>query len=574
MKVFICFILTTVMVNKLHGSDFVFSSKDLWNNNDGVFFDPHNHTGGVLDPMALIYPKKFILGERLSEQDLKHFWFKLVDYYKESPLKNMPQVSFGTKMVLECNEPDLYCATSISSGEEKATEQCINALVRSIYNTLSSTPLTGFTTSYKFRSLVSKLEGFSGKANAHTQTQAKILEMALSGAGLVEMSVSSFGSLEEEQSGHFVFSLYKDILDDLRRKNTSQKNLDLKNKLNKLGLKPPIIKWLLLTHTLELGATTDSTTLVYDGANQCMEIPLPETIKTDPMGNLYSSLLKYEDVVGIDIAGPETTCFTTRGMKNFKDLAEAVYLASKAREKSTVKNKKLLVRAHVGEGFPVTDAKDADVERKNACEYIKQFPGLKRIHNRERLIYIHEQEARKNISYILEAIKNLKNQYNDIDKYVIFRLGHLTHIDDEQAKIAKALGITADVNLSSNISTQALPEEPELIEKYLIKNGVMAKDVKSLLEALIYHGANYGEIFKHHGLKWLLKNKIPTTLGTDGSGVEHAPSLKREYLIADKLIRAWNEQDPQFKRQNININFLLMSQKKHFQEMAYNSEIK
>src|SRR5690606_35162402 len=163
---------------------------------------------------------------------------------------------------------------------------------------------------------------------------------------------------------------------------------------------------------------------------------------------------------------------------------------------------------------------------------ITQFPKIKQVNTRTDVVYIHEYESRKNIDYILSAIADLKTEYPDIDRYIIFRIGHLTHITNKQAKFAKQLGIRADANLSSNVSTQAWTVDQAIIEKYLLAKGINANNVRSLLVALVENGAPYAEIFNGHGLKWLLLNKVPTTLGTDGAGVEHSPSMRREYLIA------------------------------------------
>src|SRR5690606_25572784 len=100
--------------------------------------------------------------------------------------------------------------------------------------------------------------------------------------------------------------------DDIKSENTSPKNMVLKNRIQALGLPIPEIKWLLLTHTLELGKVSDDTTLTYD-QGQCIGVDMPPNLNTDPVSDLYSTLASNPDVVGVDVAGPESTCFANAG---------------------------------------------------------------------------------------------------------------------------------------------------------------------------------------------------------------------------------------------------------------------
>ena len=138
-----------------------------------------------------------------------------------------------------------------------------------------------------------------------------------------------------------------------------------------------------------------------------------------------------------------------------------------------------------------------------------------------------------------------------------------------QALQAKRLGISADVNLNSNLATGAWPVSREVINKYLTKNNITPNNIRNLREELIKNGANIGEIFDGHGLKSLLYYKVPLTLGSDAAGVEHSTGMREEYLLAKQLIDYWNAHDDDFARKNITIDDLLLNQKYHYEEMGY-----
>ena len=555
----------------------------LSRNNKGLFFDPHNHTSGVLSPIAVVNPKKFILGNEPSQEELKNFWFKFLDFYNEitcneatqkckaNKLKSGPLLSNGTKQLLNCDEPGLYCDRSADL-QKHPNQQCSDTLVRNIYNILSATPLTSFGGAYAVRRVLPDIPDLPGLFGARTQQRAVILALAMAGTGLVEMS---HNFISEEKTT--VFEDFQHILNDLKSPDTSQYNKDLKKRFVELGLKIPEIKWLLATDTKALGKISDTARISYV-SGRCSIIKEESDTQekdeqNDPLVGIYNTLVKFNNLVGVDVAGPEYTCFVDAGMNEFKKLASTAYRAAVERRKNNKDIGKLIVRVHVGEGAPLEDAQPIITlkaeERKKSCEAIKQFPVIKSFYDRKKNIFIHRYEAQKNIDYVIQAITELKEQNTDIDNHIIFRLGHLTHVTDSQAKLMKSLGISADVNLSSNISSQAWPVKPALIEKYLVKKGIEPINVKSLLVALKTNGATYEEIFDGHGIKNLLANKVPTTLGTDGGGVEHAPSLRREYLIADDLINSWNKNDAEFKKQGISIDFIFNSQQEHFKQMGY-----
>ena len=538
----------------------------------GVFLDPHNHTGGILPVAAVIDPHEFIIGEELSERELTDSWFKMVKFFKNSPLFKNRGVSNGTKLILTCNKPEQYCtpidvqeANSQGSPFATTNPECLEAVKDSLYNLFSSTPLTAFSSAYSLRGSVWQVPDLMGASSDFEQTQAKILEMAKTGASLVELSKAFIGGYKDEKSVRS-FSVFKEILDDLNKANTSPKNKILKDRFLALGLNVPVVKWLLMTQTLQYGKTSEKRTLTYSNA-QCLGMEMPETLNTDPQSGLYSTLVKFPDVVGVDIAGAEITCFATDGMENFKELAYTTYLASKARQQNMVKPEKMVVRIHVGEGSPLLETPFVS-EQPAACEEAKKFSKIMKT-NENANEYVHQKQSRINISYLLRAIEQLKKQTKDLDDYIVIRLGHMTHATKEQAELAKKLNITADVNLSSNIATQALTVDPAIIKEFLEDKGITADKVRDLYKALETNGAPIGKIFDGHGLKWLLFYDVPTVLGTDGSGVEHTTGLAHEYGIAEKLIEYWNANDKEFAERGVTINKLLGNQQRHYDAMGY-----
>lgn len=530
-------------------------------NDKGLFFDGHNHNGGVVPAMGVIDAEKFIYGGTPSVTDLQDFWSAVINssVTHEKILTNS-LFSSGTKMFLTCNEPMNFCSQTVDN------DKCRQRLVNGIDQLLTSTPLTSFSTAYGIRRNLVDIPNLPGRTTSQMRAHAFLFELARTKVDVVEMSKPSMGGYVEEGSTRD-FDRYAKLTEDLLSNNTSKENQRFKNRLNELKLKAPRVKWLLMIHTTELGSKGDDQTANYANG-QCTLVPWADSLKTDPETGLYSVLVNFKDVVGVDVAGPESTCFTKDGMQRFKNLAETTYFASRTKQKEKGNKGKLVVRAHVGEGFPLSDEHLSQSEL-GSCNGIRFFPTVTSIFDREKQVALHRVEAQKNIAYILDAISELKKQYPDIDQYVVFRLAHLTHIDDKLAKRAKEVGITADANLSSNIATGAWPVPSHLIQDHLVAKGLGPADTPDLLAALRKNGASLGDIFDNHGLKWLLLNHIPTVLGSDGSGVEHVDSLRAEYLMAKELISYWTTNDPIFAQQKVHINTMLQNQKKHYDEMGY-----
>lgn len=526
----------------------------------GVYLDAHNHNGGVIPPLGLVNLEKFIYGGSLELDELKNFWSSYINsnVIQEKALINS-LFSAGTKMFISCNNPLKYCSQLIDN------DKCREKLEDGLMHLFASTPLTSFGTAYGLRRYLVDVPNL--KSNATLRRHALLFELAKTRVGIVEMSRPSMGGYADNDSKRD-FVNYAELTQDLRKETPSSKaNQKFKARLKELNLEIPSIKWLLMIHTSEMGSV-DSDSYASFANGQCSVLPLADALKTDLNNGFYNVLLNSDDVVGVDVAGPETTCFSKDGMKKFKELAEVTYQAAVAKQHKRNHKGKLVVRAHVGEGAPISNQQYFSNEQ-TACNAIQNFQHIKQVFDADRLIPVHHVEAQKNIAQVLAAIAELQKIHPDINDYVVFRLAHLTHITEPLAKRAKQLGVTADVNLSSNVATGSLTIDPAIIDRVLVKKGISPIDSPDILQKLIENGASLGEIFNNHGLKWLLFHNVPTLLGSDGSGVEHTKSLKGEYEMARELIKFWRERDKNFAAKNVTIDELLKNQALHYEAMGY-----
>ena len=127
--------------------------------------------------------------------------------------------------------------------------------------------------------------------------------------------------------------------------------------------------------------------------------------------------------VGIDIAGAERE-FKPAGMERF----ESLY--SQLKEAATELGRPLVLRIHVGEGYP----------------------GPKTP---------HRERARDNVAMLTERLEQMKSQGKlDPDK-VIIRYGHATHASFEDLEEIRKLGVIVEANLRSNVTTGSVSNDTE-----------------------------------------------------------------------------------------------------------------
>src|SRR5258708_34003119 len=271
-------------------------------------------------------------------------------------------------------------------------------------------------------------------------------------------------------------------------------------KFKALGVSEPKIKSVIMTNTSDLGSVTrdGQDWIQYGSTGQCAPTKpvlriAPEDIRNGLLGRDSDGAeviapdeerAFFDEVVGIDTAGPEITCFTDAtdnvnrgaGMDNYKRLVRAVYSASRER-RGAGWHGKLLVHTHVGEGG-IRYSYDAG-------NLFSTFPGVQI--DPATGVAVHIEQSRENVRRLLQAVRELKAEIKDLDDFVVFRFGHVTHAGKQEALAMKELGIEADINLVSNIatraySTQALakPAPEPLTEKQQLQyNDMRAQDLNS-----------------------------------------------------------------------------------------------
>jgi hypothetical protein len=156
------------------------------------------------------------------------------------------------------------------------------------------------------------------------------------------------------------------------------------------------------------------------------------------------------DVKGLDIAGPEATTFTPRGMRWLVDQIKL------AREVAHTKGEPMVIRPHVGEGYDPT--------------------GSGR----------HVAVARKNLDMILGALKAAG--YAGPGDGVIVRFGHAAHATGEQLKRMRALGIIVEANVGSNLATGSVlraEDHPLLANMYYGVSTVLSTDGQGVMQTTL-----------------------------------------------------------------------------------------
>src|SRR5258708_35493003 len=104
------------------------------------------------------------------------------------------------------------------------------------------------------------------------------------------------------------------------------------------------------------------------------------------------------------------------------------------------------VKTQVGEGGPTNKSKETGKTPWKYCPAVYMDKDTQPV---------HVVQSRKNIKKLIQAVSELKSEIPEIGDFIVFRFGHVTHADFSDALAMKQLGIEADVNLASNISTRS-----------------------------------------------------------------------------------------------------------------------
>lgn len=537
------------------------------------YFDAHSHNNGILPYYAYADLDAFI----------KH-----PGDPTEIGLWNRRQLwSYVASSQAPSNPPDprimpgaLATLKAYGQKNQELTPQQVNGALERV---LTTTPWTEFDSAYAVRGdpLYSYLDAYFDKKLAQRDQAicaAELAELAATKTAHSEQFLSFIGGWKfRNVVGH----PGSDRLDVIRCFEQRPKTIAGKP----AATKAQDVKVLLMTHTSELGeapaGTPDGATswMQYnsdpDGA--CKLMPDPKVkgkfappLKTDPkiitnallgqddMGNDIlepgESPSFFEHVIGIDTAGPEITCFTAPGaldspglgMQNYTALVQAVYDAAIAR-RAKGWHGKLLVHTHVGEGGAVYQWNSSNPRPGAATDPLLPFESFPPIKLNSEGVPVHVIQARKNIQMLLNAVDKIKSDgthFKDVDNYLVFRFGHVTQANDDNAKEMKRLGIEADINLESNIATRAYYTARLAKPVAEPLNEAMQLEFDDLPGEVLRSG-HAAEILSGHSLQFMLKEGVRTLLGSDGGGEEHS-DIGREYKLGADLINYWKSQGIMF----------------------------
>jgi hypothetical protein len=196
--------------------------------------------------------------------------------------------------------------------------------------------------------------------------------------------------------------------------------------------------------------------------------------------------------VGKDVGGPEHYRWDERGRTQFMEiyrrlLAEAVRTGTPG-----------VLRPHVGEGaIDTVTGKPFHTDKDRVTR------------NGE---LAHYERARSNIEQFLQGLESLRHEGRLDPTKMIVRLGHVTHATPDQVARMRALGVIAEVNLGSNVTTSALNQT----------QGVHGP--RSRIEKL-----------DDHSFATLLYYDVSIAISTDGGAVM-STTLRAEYRRARLII--------------------------------------
>lgn len=526
------------------------------------YFDAHNHLSGILPYQAYAnlpaYVASFSDSKRgVGVADRLALFRYLADewYAKEGAALDgrLFSPAGGQRFALGARAAIVVYRNDVAGN--------IPALDGTLERMLSATPWSEFDSAYAFRGgpagayLRARFYAGSDARLTADLCKATVLELAATHVDESEQSVPLLGGWKFSNGVSYPLQTIECIMH-------APGDSDLRAALGAMKKPMPTVKIILMTHTAQLATLPGGKQYAEWSKNgSCSPAPLADAIVTPP-ARIYDALMGwnagkavvppaeaaqyFDDVVGIDTAAPETTCFTRQGMEYYDRLAAAVYDASKARRLAGWHGK-LLIHTHVGEGAVVDYAPTAPAEPWSFANLFAMLPPAR----------TNALQAEANISLLLAAIRRFKAEHPDADRYVIFRLAHVTWASRAQAQTMHDAGIEADVNLESNVATGAYPIARMPLGTALLANRILPLarnpatnfELNDLLGTLIADPSNasqVGDVLGNAALRNLLEAHVLCLMGTDAGGVEHSDIVK-EYEYAGSLIAYWNGTDPAFR---------------------------
>lgn len=557
-----------------------------------VYFDAHNHFSGVLPFYAYADLPAFVDGISQGSRAVT-FDDRLALYrYLTTVWYPSAGAALGNRTFSPADGQrfSLGARAALLVYSNRVGDSAL-ALDGVLERVLTATPWTEFDSAYAFRggpAATYLLQRYYGNDSAHLSDdlcRASVLELARTNIGISEQSVSFVG-------GWGMHDGRSDKLDTIRCVMGAKNDPTVVAGLRSMNRPMPVVRFVLMTHTSQLATLAGGATYSdWSTTGRCARVSMPAGLRTSPQ-TIYHALLGEDDagsavvepaqrstflndVVGIDTAGPETTCFTPQGMAYYRDLIGAVYDAAKAR-RALGWHGKLLVHTHVGEGAAIDYAPQAPPQPWTFANAFQRLPS--QIGNRT--------QAAANIDALLAAIAQVQRERPDVNDYVVFRLAHDTWADDAQAAAMRSEGVEADVSLESNVATGAYPidrmplgAETVLRDRIdpLIENEEANFSLDDLLGALVRDPDDplqTGDILGAASLRYLLERHVRCLLGTDAAGVEHS-DIAKEYRYASALIAYWNQTDPRFRARAgaVSERTLFDDVARHLQDMGSDARI-
>lgn len=535
-----------------------------------TYFDAHNHFPGVLPYYAYADLPAFIA--RISQSsDAVSFDDRLALYryvagvwypaHREELGNRLFSPAEGQRFSLGARAA-LVVYGNLVAGSAVAVNGALERI-------LTATPWTEFDSAYAFRGgpaydyLKGRFYGGSDDALEADLCRATMLDLAATNVGVSEQSLPFVGGWNLQNGRSYKLSTIECVMN-------AAGDPRITDGLRAMGKPMPVVTFVLMTHTSELATLpSGSQYSEWSTSGTCRPASLPTGLKTSPSA-VYRALLGQDDagnpvipasvradyfrsVVGIDTAGPETTCFTPDGMAYYERLVQAVYDAAKMR-RSEGWHGKLLVHTHVGEGSGINYAPSPPAQPWSFATAYASLPTT----------LTNAAQAESNISTLLAAIASFERSHPDAANYVVFRLAHDTWANDAQAVAMHDEGVEADVNLESNVATGAYPIARMPLGKAAVMDQLVTPllgneygnfQLNDLLRMLVSNPndeLSVGEILGNASLKYLLERRVRCLLGTDAAGVEHSDIVK-EYEYAGALIAYWNRTDPAFRSLAANV---------------------
>jgi hypothetical protein len=242
-------------------------------------------------------------------------------------------------------------------------------------------------------------------------------------------------------------------------------------------------------------------------------------IRHDEQEALAKIVLMRPDVVGMDIAGPESMPLINPNP--FKAMYAMLSRAARTRRRPMV------LRVHVGEGSFAEQPRITPGRKAKDCA----ADGLWNVWCPKRkgdAIDFQIEVARKNLDTVISWIEKLKDEEEWSRDWVQIRFGHVTMLTEEHAKKMRDLGITAEVNPISNLVTGAIQPECEELRATPDEG-----NLSGLAEDTITNDKH--RMYRRFPLLTLLYYDVPTILNTDAQSVMHT-GIADQYKRAEKII--------------------------------------